>query len=80
MRKLLAALAQRGGAALFIGCAVIATVLMTALTHFMIALYPDYVLVVVMSGVLAVIYAAIYHEYCYWLKQQSQEPSKRRDG
>ena len=53
---------------------------MTALTHFMIALYPDYVLVLVMSGVLAVIYAATYHEYCYWLQQQSQEPSKRRDG
>lgn len=60
------------GPAFFIGCAVMVTGIVTAITYHFIQIYPEYLIVITMAVILGTVYALIYQEYAYWLSQRSK--------
>ena len=76
MGKLLFWLIARAVTVFFIGCAASATALLAAIAYHSLELYPEYVLVLILSGLLALIYFALYQEYCHWLRLKNKPDYK----
>jgi predicted naringenin-chalcone synthase len=74
MEKLALWLITRAMAAFFIGCAALATALLVAIAYYLLEVFPEYVQVLILSGLLALIYFALHQEYCRWLRLEKQTP------